>query len=177
MAEKQPQIRIDKSAYHKIVAKKIARFFTWMMLAVITVYFCFAVTLLRVLPVTNSMGLSPIRNATFTAGAAPAGEIVLTSTTKAQGKGALDKLMQSVTPTRRVAKVEIVTGPFGKIDFSQKGSTVVDGRVYPIVVKNPPKKVFLEKEYLVKCLDGDCEKGSGMIVPESYFYGEPLDGR
>lgn len=174
---RQQRIRVDKATYRRAIFRKFTKLFSWLMLAAVTVYLCFAVTLLRVIPATNGLGLSPVRNTTFTAGAAPTGEIVVTSTTAPQGRTALDRLVQSVVPTKNVAKVEIVAGPFGKLDFTTKGATVVDGRVYPIVVSNPPSKHFLEKEYLVKCLGGDCVKDTGMIVPESYFYGEPLTGK
>jgi hypothetical protein len=173
-APKKPQVRVAKSVYRKHVLKKIGLGALYSGLIFIIIYGCFAATIIRVIPATKGMSPIVVKNQTFPGGIAPEGAVIVINTEGKVGTGSFDRLKQAFTPSDNVAVVEVLAGPAGRITWAPSGLITIDGNPMKITVKDDPKDDFLRDQYLVRCLEGDCEIDSGFIIADDQVYGEPI---
>lgn len=172
-----PQIRVAKSAYRKILLKRIFTILGYSAIAVFAIYLCFASTIMRVVPTISGAGLVPVKENTYQGGEVPAGETILVDTVNERGEGYMSKLGEAFIPRKNGAVVEVVAGPYASIQWMETGLVTVDGKLTTVYLPEQPKadegiaKEHLKSEYLVNCISGDCTPGEGMIVPTSAFYG------
>lgn len=167
----QPQVRIAKSALRNSILKTVAKVFSYSILAVLVIYLCFAATIVRVVPVWNDLGFTPVRNMTFEGGIAPEGAELLVSKSDAQGSGILDRLKQSFVPSRHVFRGKVLTGPTGRITYQEAAGATANG----VAIGRPDKSPsYLNNEYVFSCEGGECIPGSTLIVSQDNIYGEVI---
>lgn len=174
VGKKTPQIRIAKNIYYKNVFKKFASFFSYFVLVSVVIYMCFSLTILRVIPSNTNLGFVPVKNMTFPGGIVPEGEQVVMNTVSAQGTTFVDRMKQSFLMNPDVVLVDVLAGPYGKVKWAPGGLTTVDGKPLPVSFEEKPKE-FLEDEYIVRCIKGNCVEGEVFIIPVENVYGQPLN--
>lgn len=173
----QPQIRVAKSAYRKILLKRIFTILGYAAVAVFAIYLCFASTIMRVVPTISGAGLVPVKENTYKGGDIPSGETILASTTDEPGDEYLDKLGQAFIPSKNAVVVEVIAGPYASMQWMETGLVTVDGSLTEVFLPEQPlvddgsAKQHLKSEYLVNCISGDCTPGEGLILPTSSIYG------
>lgn len=181
--EAPSNIRVAKNIYRKQLAKKIVVIFGYAALVVVVIYACFAATIIRVIPATNGVGLTPVKEHTFSGGQAPPGSRLVVNPNATVGDGGLDRLLQGFKPTSDVALVDVHSGPFGKVSWQPDGRVLIDGDDSGLkmsrssVEEDKADKVIefsLNDEYLVECVEGDCTVGLGLIISMDNVYGVPF---
>lgn len=173
-AKPQPQIRIAKNVYWRNAFKRLASVFSFLILTVVVIYLCFAVTILRVVPTTTDLGFVPVKNNTHPGGVAPPGSKLLMDLKEPQDEGMLSHVKQAFLMHSDVALVEVVAGPYGKMNWAPGGLVTVDGLPVPVLLEERPQEEYLKGEYLVVCLGGACVEGEGLLLPASHIIGEPI---
>lgn len=176
-APKTPQIRVAKGVYRRFIASTFASFLGWTLVALVVVYACFAVTIMRVLPTDTNLGFIPVKNITYPGGIVPEGELIVANTSASQGDGLLDRMRQAVVPSASTVLVKVKAGPYGRVAWAPSGLTTVDGKSLGIILRKDPETKLLNKQYIGECLGGACEVGEGVMIPEGNIYGEPLKKR
>lgn len=171
---KSPQIRIAKATYNSMLATRILKALGVVAVLGFIIYFCFAATIMRIIPTTNA-GLLPVKNITYAGGLIPQGALVATDMESERGSNILDYLEQSFIPSSTVAIVEVEAGPWGTFSWSD-GSVTFDEKLLPMKMPDQPDTTALENDYLVTCVKGACVPGQGYIVPASYIMGQYLGG-
>ena len=171
---KVPQVNVASSVFTRAVFRKFLLIFVYLFLAVVVIYACFAATLMRALPVAQSPWFIPVKNTTWEGDAAPKGSLMVVNMESEQGDSTFDKLRQAFWLNDPVAVVEVHAGPIGQVVQQENGSVLVDGVEMPGILKEKHNKKFLENEYFVTCVSGDCVPGEGSIVGKNQVYGEPL---
>lgn len=176
----QPQIRVAKSAYRKIVFKKVVSVLGYTVVGVLVLYLCFAATIMRVVPTTSGAGLVPVKENTFPGSNIPTGETILVDTVNEQNSEYLDRLRQAFVPSKTATVVEVVAGPYGSFKWLESGIITVDGELTkaymsekPMKSEDEPKEKLLN-EYLAVCVSGDCNPDEAIIVSADNVYGLTL---
>lgn len=178
----EPEVRISKGTYGRLIIRRLGTIAVFALLGFGILYFCFAASWLRVVPTASGSGLVPVKNVTYDGGKIPVGIEILVDREHNQGNGVFDRLKQAFVPSDTAAKVEVVQGPYGELQWAKPNILTVDGE--PIGVpfpgneegKSPLDEVepFLKNAYVVKCISGACEEGSAFIVPRENVYGVVL---
>lgn len=171
--KKAPEIRIAKSTYANMLSTRILKTLGIGLIALVVVYFAFAVTIMRVLP-TASAGLIPVKNVTFEGGLVPAGEVVVIDMVKPHGTDIQDYFMQSIVPSASVSVVRALHGPWGTFGWAEPGIIAVDGELVQNVFMDKPASDQLNNQYLVECITGACEPGKAYVIPANNLMGIPL---
>jgi len=169
---KTPQVRIAKSTYGSLLATKLLKGFLFGLTALVVLYLCFAVTIVRVLP-TTSIGLTPVKNITYPGGLIPAEEVVVVDMVESHGSEIVDHFMQSVTPNGNVAKVRVEAGPWAKFSWKE-GVVIYKDQILEMTMPNAPESTALQDEYLVTCMSGACVEGQGYVISKGQVLGTPL---
>ena len=175
------QTRVSNTAVAKLNVSIIVKTITFSIVLAFLLYTVMSLTLLRVIPNTSGVGalgghVAPVRNNIFPGGNITAGNFAIVNTTQEQGESIVDRARQSFIPQKNVAKVEILSGPFGKISESGDGAFTVDNvPMDGVLPQSAEGKKLLDNEYVAKCVEGACNKGELMIVPANNVYGLPLD--
>jgi len=179
---KEPEVRITKGMYGRLISRRIFQILSFAGLAIIILYLCFAATWLRIVPTTSGSGLVPIKNVTYEGGILPPGAQILVDTEEAQGTNVLDRLKQSFTPRSNAAVVEVVAGPYGEMTWASPEILTVNGEPigYPFPADSEGKSPinsedpFLKNQYVVVCISGDCNVGEAFIIDKEHIYGSVL---
>lgn len=179
-SQHQPQIRVAKSAYRKLLFRRIFAILGYSFLGIFVIYLCFASTIMRVVPTTSGAGFVPVKENTHPGGILPSGETVLVDTESEKGREFLDRLTQSFVPSKTAAVVKIVSGPYGEFEWLESGIITVNGELTeaylperPILEDGKPKNRLLG-EYLSVCISGDCTPGEAIFVSEKKLFGLTL---
>lgn len=172
---KQPQqVRVARNAVGSALARRIGLGVLWSFAAVVVVYLCFVVTIVRFVP-AGDLGFIPVKNLTFEGGMVPPGETVLVSLNNPQGSEILDHLQQAFIPTQDAALVQVEAGPWGEFLWTEPGIvTLKDGTLIDVAMSEEPESTLLNNAYLVKCVEGACEEGAGYIIPSTHILGSPI---
>lgn len=173
-AKRTPQIRVAKNVYRRQIVKRLLKAFTYTFLALLGVYLCFAVTIIRVIPSYGDLPPTPVKNITYPGGILPPTAKVVANLKQEQGDGGFDHLKQAVMPTQDAVLVEVLGGPHGRISWAESGLITLDGAPVDALLKEKPEGEYLTKQYLVKCIEGPCVKGEALIIPAGNIYGQPL---
>lgn len=168
------EMRIAKRLYRRRIAKRVLTFIGASIIVSTVIYLCFAITIIRVIP-TNNAGFIPVRNLTADGGVAKPGSQIVVNVLDSQGDGILDRGKQALLMTSNAAVVEVISGPFGKISPGPGNTIAVNGKAISTPLVRPITKQYLDNEYVVKCLKGNCAKNMGFIVSANNLYGEPLN--
>ena len=90
------------------------------------------------------------------------------------------KFQLATLPPRSISAGVIEAGPTGKMVFDDNNRVSIDGRQTGLVFndKNKPdwSKQYLENQFIVKCLIGDCEPGVSYLVSANAIAGQ-IDGK
>lgn len=181
MADNNPQVRVANSTFAKILFRRVGKSIVFVLGALLILYVCFALTILRVVPTTSGAGFVPIKNMTYEGGHVNKGKYILVDVSDPQGNGLLDRAKQSFVPNSSAAVVRVLEGPYGAISWVYPDILIVDGT--PISGSMPSndegkspldKQDFLIDEYVVKCVKGACVEGNVFIVPAENIIGVPL---
>lgn len=168
-----PELRIAKRLYRRRIARKSLTLIGAAIIVATVIYLCFAVTIIRIIP-TNNAGFIPIRNLTAEGGVAKPGDQIVVNVIEEQGDGVMNRAKQSLFMTSNAAVVEVLAGPFGKISPGAKNTIAVNGKALNAPMVRSISKEYLDNEYVVKCIKGNCAKGMAFVVPVKNVYGEPL---
>lgn len=177
---KQPKLRVAKSAYHKVLLKRIAAILGYTLIGAFIVYLCFAATIMRAIPTLSGAGVVAVKENTFHGGIIPEGVDILANTTSEQDSDLLGRLKQSFVPSENAAVVRIVSGPYNSIGWVASGIVTIDGNMTEVSLAEQPLnedgtvKKKLKNEYLTVCVEGDCTPGEGVIIPQENIYGLTL---
>lgn len=168
-----PELRIAKRLYRRRIARKSLTLIGAAIIVSTVIYLCFAVTIIRLIP-TNNAGFIPIRNLTAEGGVAKPGDQIVVNVIEEQGDSIMDRAKQSTFMTSNAAVVEVLAGPFGKISPGAKNTIAVNGKALnaPLVRSIPNE--YLDNQYVVKCIKGNCAQGMAFVVSVKNVYGEPL---
>lgn len=175
--KRQPQIRVAKSAYRKILFKRITSILGYSLVGVLIIYICFASTIMRAVPTISGAGIVPIKENTYPGGEYIPGKTILANTQFKQDKGHLERLKQAFIPSKNAAVVEVIAGPYNSIKWIESGIVTVDGKLTEVRLSEQPKtsegkaKERLSAEYLTICISGDCTPGEGVIIKKDNIYG------
>lgn len=185
--KKQPQIRIARQTYNSLIAAKILKMSLAALVFLVLVYFCFAMTILRIVP-SVSTGPLLTKNITFPGGIIPAGELVVVDIAQPHGTEITDYLEQSFIPNSNLAIMRVHAGPWGSFDWDTTGVVSVDGQILPVEI--PPAvsesgekldypqtlrgDTKLNDEYLMSCVEGACVPGRGYVYPITHILGQPI---
>lgn len=188
-------VKVSGAAMAKAVLRRIVRVFLWTLVALFVIYILFAATLWRVVPSTSGTG--PVITTTITA---EGGHIlpdtdVLISTDQESDSSIMSNLSEAFVPSSERAIGSVVAGPYGnfeavpsdnnsdnesddeaKYDLRFEGEDLglqISG--YQISEREDYERdTFLNEEYIIECVSGDCEVGEAVIVPADYVMGEVL---
>lgn len=182
VSSKEPEVRITKGMYGRLISRRIFQILAFGGIAAIVLYLCFAATWLRIVPTTSGSGLVPIKNVTYEGGILPPGAQVLVDRQDAQGANVIDRFKQAFTPRENAAVVEVISGPYGEMSWAQPGILTVNGE--PIGVPFPAdsegkspintEDPFLKNQYVAVCISGACEVGEAFIFDKDHIYGSVL---
>lgn len=176
-----PQLRVAKSAYRKILLKRIAAILGYSLVGVFIIYLCFAATIMRAVPTTSGSGLVLVKENTFHGGIIPENVPILVDTKTEQKNDLVERLKQAFVPSKNAAVVKVVAGPHNSISWVASGLVTVDGALTKVHLEQQPldadnsAKTKLRDEYLTVCVSGDCIPGEGVIVPAKNIYGLTLN--
>lgn len=180
MAERQ--IRVSRSAFGRILVRRLVGAFVLLIAAMAVLYLCSAATVLRFIPVASGVGPVLVKNITYPGGILPPGATVLVNRGSEVKTDWMSKLAQSFTPANDGAVVKVLAGPYGKMTWAQPGIIAVNGK--PMKAFFPPAKngdspigadnQFLKDQYLVKCVSGACLSNEAFVVNSNQVYGSPL---
>lgn len=173
-ASKAPEVRIAKKVYYRRMAKQFVTLFSGFFILATIIYLCFAITIIRVIP-TNNAGFIPVRNLTAEGGVSKAGDQIVINVIDPQGDGFVERAKQSLLMTSNAAIVQVQAGPFGKITEAKNGTIAINDKIVSRNLVRAPEGEFLDNQYVVKCLSGNCAKGMSFIVSANNVYGEPLN--
>lgn len=178
----EPEVRITKGMYGRLVWRRILQFAGFGALALIVLYVCFAATWVRVVPTLSGAGFVPVKNVTYEAGVLPEGAQVLVHRTEAQGIQIHHRLKQAFVPSSYAAEVEVVAGPYGEMKWSKPDVLTVDGK--PIGAAFPansdgkspidPEDPYLKNQYVAICISGACTEGEAILFDRDQVYGSLL---
>ena len=164
-------VRVARNAYFRIIAKRVSMVVIWTLVSAFFVYVAFAATLLRVVP-TGTMGGVLVREPTYEGGMIPENAVVLVRTSGSAPDNMIGRLQQAFTVQSDAALVRVEAGPYGKITWASPGLTTVNGkRVSVLLTKNPGE--YLSNQYIAECLQGACDKGSGLLFRADGVLGVP----
>lgn len=169
-------IRINKWAALRAQISRITKLLFGIAIAVLIVYFCFAITLLRFVPSTSGTGVQLIKGISAPGGFIQQGNQVLASATTEQDQSWQNKLQVAFVPSDEWILVEVVAGPYGELGI-EDGNITVDNRVHNVDINLDAFKEhghFLNDEYIVNCVSGACVPGQARIIGKEYIAGEPV---
>ena len=169
-------IRISKWVAFRAQLARIMKLLFGITVALLIVYFCFALTLLRFVPSTSGTGVQLIKGVSAPGGFIQQGNQVLASAEQEQDQSWGNKLQTAFVPSDEWMLVEVVAGPYGELSVSE-GQVTVDNRVHNVNInlaafRNHGK--YLSDEYIVNCISGACNPGQAMIIGKEYIAGEPV---
>lgn len=169
-------IRISKWAAFRAQMRRVMKLLFGIVVALLVVYFCFALTLLRFVPSTSGTGVQLIKGVSAPGGFIQQGNQVLVSSEQEQDHSWGNNLQTAFIPSDEWMLVEVVAGPYGELSVSE-GQVTVDNRVHDVNInlgsfRNHGK--FLSDEYIVNCISGACNPGQTLIVGKEYVAGEPI---
>lgn len=169
-------IRISKWAAIRAQTGRIMKLLFGIVVALLIVYFCFALTLLRIVPSTSGTGFQLIKGVSAPGGFIQQGNQVLASATHAQDQSWGNRLQTGFIPSDEWMLVEVVAGPYGELSVSE-GQVTVDNRVHSVNInlgafRNHGK--YLSDEYIVNCISGACNPGQALIISKEQVAGEPV---
>lgn len=171
-------VKIAKSAALKGYLRTLVSVLLWTGIVFLVIYFCFAATLLRVVPSLSGTGPVFIKNATVEGGMFPSGHEVLVDPTRENEGGVMDNLYVSFVPSSDYQEVEIISGPYGEFSVDGDGAVTVDGGETGLVMhemfSEDRDDEVLRDEYIAECLSGACEEGQAVIVPVENIAGEKV---
>lgn len=177
-----PEVRVTKGMYGRLIYRRLIRILLFAVVVLVILYFCFAATWVRVVPTISGAGFVPVKNVTYEGGILPEGSQVLVDVENEQGIKVLDRLEQAFIPSSSAAKVQIIAGPYGELDWQQPNILTVDGEPVgvpypansdgssPIDVEDP----FLKDQYVALCISGSCQPGEAVIIDRSHVFGSVL---
>lgn len=180
----KPKVNVTIAAAGRLLFRRVMTILAFAVVGFIIVYASLASTIIRVLPATNIEGITVVKENTFTGGMIPAGEhAIVNPHPGADGEvktGFSDRLLQGILPNSNASRVEILAGPYGDIEWMETGLVQVDGELMDVSMEAPETadgapKEHLSGEYLVRCIEGLCEPGEGLIVSVDNFYGLPVE--
>lgn len=178
--KKESQLRVAKSAYRKILFKRIGSILGYSFISLFVLYLCFASTIMRAVPTTSGAGIVLVKENTYLGGEIPTGEVVLANTTQEQKNGYWDRLKQAFIPSSDAVLVEVIAGPYNSIKWIESGLVMVDGNLTLAHMPEKPvdednkDKTRLRDEYLAICISGACVPGEGVIFSSDNVYGLKL---
>lgn len=171
---KEQRVMVSKKVGRKVLKKKISFIVICIVVSLIVIYLCFAATIIRFIPTTNGMGPVLIKNSTYVGNILPKGAQVIIDTKSENDDGIIDHLKQTVIPTKNIAKVEIVAGPYGKLSYSDN-IVFVDGNSTDVSIdEGLTDSKYLQNQYVAKCLEGDCSNEKGLIFKGKQLVGIPI---
>lgn len=182
-ADKKRKVRVSNSAFSRLVFNTAVRWIGMTFAALAVVYLCFAVTLLRVVLIGDG-SLVPVKNPTFVGSVVPSGSRVVVDPSRPHDGGIIDHMRQAFLPSRKASVVDVLAGPYGRLSWAEPILTV-DGKAvssnvsssqYSAITKDRESQ-FLQNEYVVKCVKGDCTPGEVFIVSSNSVTGELLIGQ
>lgn len=180
--DSSPSIRVSKSAYRKYMFKKIYDILGYIIIALLIIYLCFAITILRIVPSMSGTGLVPIKNMNYSGGIIPEGNKLLISSEKVDNS-IFGKLKQTFIPSKDYSVVKVKAGPYGKLTWAEPGIISVDGKILDVSYppqekgKNPleeNEQNYLKDQYVVSCISGNCQVNQGYIISKDNIVGVPL---
>lgn len=171
--KEKKQVRVARDVYFKNIRRRIIMMLQLGFGALFIVYLCFAATILRVIPSFESPGFIAVKNLNDDGGIAQPGTQLLVSTVDKEVKSGFgSRFVQAFIPTQNTAIVNVVGGPYGRVQWNE-AFTVLDNN--PVLVKMSDNgTAYLNNDYLVECVKGDCEKTKGFIVSMNSVYGETV---
>lgn len=179
---KEPEVRITKGMYGKLIYRRILTVLGFAAIAGIVLYLCFAATWVRLVPTLSGVGVVAVKNVTYEGGVLPPGAQVLVDRNETQGTKIQNRLKQAFVPSATAAKVEIIAGPYGELNWAKPNILTVDGQ--PIGVPFPAdsegkapideKDAYLKDQYVGVCISGDCTPGEAFIFGKDNVYGSIL---
>lgn len=173
-----PKLRVAKSVYYRHMRRMFTSWAIWTLVALFGVYCAFAVTIVRVVPTSTSLGPEPVKNSTFLGGIVPLGAVILADSQDPQGSGLLDRAHQALIPSSHAMKVKVLAGPYGRVSWTPSGFTTVAGKPLGVLLKQDPQVTHLNGQYVAQCLGGSCNPGEGVIIKATHIYGQSLvDGK
>lgn len=178
-SNRKQQIRVSRSASIRMIFGGSLKYVSFALIAILLLYLSFAATVVRIVP-SFSTGPEIVKNMTYPGGIAPRGEILMVDMEQSQDTGVIGRLEQAFIPGTHNSVVKVVAGPYGEMSWTQPDILSVDGE--PIDRPVPSDKDgntiltgrednFLHSEYLVECVEGDCEKGSVFIISKDNILG------
>lgn len=182
-ADKKRKVRVSKSAFSRLVVNTTVKWIGMTFAALAVVYLCFAVTLLRVVLIGDG-SLVPVKNPTFVGSVVPSGSRVVVDPSRPHDGGIVDHMRQAFLPSRQASVVDVLAGPYGRLSWAEPILTVdgkavsssVSSNQYAVITKDR-KSQFLQNEYVVKCVKGDCVSGEVFVVSSNSITGELLIGQ
>lgn len=178
----EPEVRISRGTYGRLIFRRVISMSLFSLIALALLYFCFAATWIRVVPTISGSGLVPVKNVTYDGGNIPADAEILVDRENVQGTGLFSRIKQSFVPSDTAAKVRVISGPYGELQWAKPNILTVDGT--PVGVPFPANEEgkspidedepFLKDAYVVECLSGACNEGEAFIVERNHVYGVAL---
>lgn len=162
MSMKTPasEVRIAKGIAYKIIAKKSLRTVVALAVLAAIIYAVIASTMTRY--VATNLGTVKVVSANFPGGQALPGTQILIDPKGNYDNMPWTNIFMAITPHDSTMKVNVVAGPFGKVDWPKYG---IDRE----------KTALLNNEYLFECVEG-CNPDSnqfGITLP-SWIMGIPV---
>lgn len=106
----------------------------------------------------------------FPGGLVPAGSYVYGSGNAGESSSLITKAGEGYTGASQYFVAEIIAGPNAKVSVDDAGRIMVNdvATAYNGSVSNQ----MLNKQYIGVCMEGNCEKGDILTIPEGNIYGE-----
>lgn len=181
-APREPEVRITKGMYGKLIYRRVLTVLGFAAAATIVLYLCFAATWVRFVPTLSGAGIVPVKNVTYEGGVLPKDSQVLVDRMDVQGNKIQHRMKQAFVPSATAAKVQIIDGPYGELNWAKPNILTVDGE--PIGVPFPAnaegkspideEDAFLKEQYVGICISGDCTPGEAFIFSKDNVYGSVL---
>lgn len=106
----------------------------------------------------------------FPGGLVPAGSYVYGSATTPESNSLITKAGEGYTGASQDFVAEIIAGPNAKVSVDDAGRIIVNDVATPYNGK--VSNQMLNHQYLGVCMEGSCDKGTILTIPESNVYGE-----
>jgi len=168
------RIRISKGALIRAQLKRSLKIVSFAVLLLLILYAVFAATLIRVVPSTSGTGMQLVKNITTPGGYISEGSVVLAHATEKQNNDWQSNIKAAAIPSDAWAEFEVYAGPYGEIQITKDSTVNIDDNTIEDISLSKEylkDKEYLEDEYLVKCISGNCEEGKGAIVHKDYILG------
>lgn len=106
----------------------------------------------------------------FPGGLVPSGSYVYGSANSSESSSLITKAGEGYVGASKHFVAEVIAGPHAKVSVDDAGRIMVNdvATAYNGKVSNQ----MLNKQYLAVCMEGSCEKGSIINIPEANIYGE-----